>query len=298
MPKNDVEISPLAFAKIIDWVSSNTEREIGGYLVGRVENKKLIISDAVFATAESNPSYVSFDNMIQFKIIEELEKRGRDETILGWFHSHPGLGCFMSGTDIATQRIYQSLLPESVAMVNDGNAFARSRSLADFEAHFYRVNGQEQQDYHEVSYNILTDPNKLLTNLVSHVQAQQNPEKIAEKTATKMAFELRTTLRQLAEPLLTEEQFSADHLKLKKAIDNACSGLESIEKQMIPREHFSEQIKQTESTVKQVKKSLDAEMNKQKDKLKQLTMLVLGSTFIALLSFIAVIILLILTFFS
>jgi len=41
MPKLDVEISPLAFSKIIDWVSSNTEREIGGYLIGCIEKTNI-----------------------------------------------------------------------------------------------------------------------------------------------------------------------------------------------------------------------------------------------------------------
>ncbi|MBD3191597.1 MAG: hypothetical protein GF308_13195 [Candidatus Heimdallarchaeota archaeon] len=298
MARKEVEITPLAFAKIIDWVSSNTEREVGGYMIGKVMKDSVVITDATFAVAESNPAYVALDNMAQFRIIEEIEKRGTDETIIGFWHSHPGLGCFMSGTDIATQRIYQSLLPASVAMVNDGNAFARSRSLADFEAHFYRVNGKEQQDYHEVSFNVITDPNKLLNNLVSHVQAQENPEKIAEKTATKMAFELRNTLRQLSESLLTEEQFTKEHLKLKKAIDSACSDIESIDKQLISKDFFSDQIKKTEKTTKELQKSLNVEITKQRDQLTQLTKVVFGSTLLAILSLIAVITLLILTLLS
>jgi len=132
MPKIEVEISPLTFAKIIDWSSSNTEREIGGYLVGKIIKDKVMIIDAIYATADSNPTFVSFDNMLQFKIIEELEKKGSDYTILGWFHTHPGMSLFLSGTDIATQKIYQALLPEAVAMVCDGNTFAKTREQKDF----------------------------------------------------------------------------------------------------------------------------------------------------------------------
>ena len=62
MPKTDVEISPLTFAKIINWTSSNTEREIGGYLIGKIIEDKVMITDAIYATADSNPTFVSFDN--------------------------------------------------------------------------------------------------------------------------------------------------------------------------------------------------------------------------------------------
>jgi hypothetical protein len=92
MPKLNVEISPLAFSKIIDWTSTNTEREIGGYLIGSIEKGKVVIKEAIYATADSKPTFVTIDNMTQFRIIEELEKKGKEETIVFLFFSdckHP-----------------------------------------------------------------------------------------------------------------------------------------------------------------------------------------------------------------
>ena len=227
MTAAEVEISPLAFAKIIDWTSSNTEREIGGYLIGKVSKNKLIITEAIFATAESNPTYVAFDNMMQFRIIEELERKGISETIVGWFHTHPGHTCFMSGTDVATQQIYQALMPEAIAMVNDGNKFAKSRKQKDYEAKFFRV-GTDNKSY-EVSYNVMTNPNDIIDLLTTHVQDQENAEKIAESTAMRMALSIDQSLETLAEKrLLLKEDFSKADTAVKKGLASTRSDLEKV----------------------------------------------------------------------
>jgi len=31
----------------------------------------------------------------------------RPEVINGWYHSHPGYGCWLSGIDVGTQALYQ-----------------------------------------------------------------------------------------------------------------------------------------------------------------------------------------------
>lgn len=237
MPKLDVEISPLAYSKIIDWTSSNTEREIGGYLIGFIDEGKVIITEAIFATAESNPTFVSFDNMMQFKIIEELEKKGSNEAILGWFHSHPGLSCFMSGTDIATQKIYQALLPESIAMVNDGNQFAKTRNQKDYKVKFFRVN--ENKAY-EISYNIMTDPNNLVDLLTKHVQDQENAEKIAQFTARQMVLSIDESLNELTKnKLLLKEEFEKEKNDLKQDLVNLQSEITELKRTIVTNEQYT-----------------------------------------------------------
>ena len=29
--------------------------------------------------------------------------------VVGWYHSHPGFGCWLSGVDINTQQVYSNL---------------------------------------------------------------------------------------------------------------------------------------------------------------------------------------------
>jgi COP9 signalosome complex subunit 5 len=35
--------------------------------------------------------------------MELIRKVGRLENVVGWYHSHPGYGCWLSGIDVGTQ---------------------------------------------------------------------------------------------------------------------------------------------------------------------------------------------------
>lgn len=43
----------------------------------------------------------------------------RVESVIGWYHSHPSYGCWLSGIDIGTQRMYQQFQDPFVALVID-----------------------------------------------------------------------------------------------------------------------------------------------------------------------------------
>ena len=42
---------------------------------------------------------------------------GRLENALGWYHSHPGYGCWLSGIDVSTQMLNQQFQEPWVAIV-------------------------------------------------------------------------------------------------------------------------------------------------------------------------------------
>jgi proteasome lid subunit RPN8/RPN11 len=44
-------------------------------------------------------------------------KKEIDGLIIGWYHSHPGYGIFMSDTDIQTQSRFQQFSDNVVALV-------------------------------------------------------------------------------------------------------------------------------------------------------------------------------------
>lgn len=39
------------------------------------------------------------------------------ENAIGWYHSHPGYGCWLSGIDVSTQRLNQQFQDPFVAVV-------------------------------------------------------------------------------------------------------------------------------------------------------------------------------------
>lgn len=46
---------------------------------------------------------------------------GRSENIVGWYHSHPGYGCWLSGIDVTTQLNNQMFQDPFLAIVIDPN---------------------------------------------------------------------------------------------------------------------------------------------------------------------------------
>ncbi len=49
-------------------------------------------------------------------------------TIVGWYHSHPGYGCWLSGIDVATQRLHQQHFDPFVAIVIDPKKTMENKS--------------------------------------------------------------------------------------------------------------------------------------------------------------------------
>lgn len=45
--------------------------------------------------------------------------RPSSQMVVGWYHSHPGFGCWLSGVDINTQQSFEQLNPRAVSIVVD-----------------------------------------------------------------------------------------------------------------------------------------------------------------------------------
>ena len=50
---------------------------------------------------------------------EACESVSRPENVVGWYHSHPGYGCWLSGIDVMTQQTYQMVQDPAIAIVVD-----------------------------------------------------------------------------------------------------------------------------------------------------------------------------------
>lgn len=92
----------------------------------------------VFAMPQSGTgvSVEAVDPVFQTKMLDMLKQTGRPEmgmcfipcnllprsnffVVVGWYHSHPGFGCWLSGVDINTQQSFEALNARAVAVVVD-----------------------------------------------------------------------------------------------------------------------------------------------------------------------------------
>jgi COP9 signalosome complex subunit 5 len=68
--------------------------------------------------------------------IECCDRVQRLENVCGWYHSHPGYGCWLSGIDVGTQTMYQKFQEPFVAIVVDPK---RTMSAGKVEIGCFRV---------------------------------------------------------------------------------------------------------------------------------------------------------------
>lgn len=55
----------------------------------------------------------------------------RPESVVGWYHSHPGFGCWLSSVDIQTQQSFEQLTPRAVAVVVDPIQSVKGKVVID-----------------------------------------------------------------------------------------------------------------------------------------------------------------------
>lgn len=91
-------------------LESNTTVELGGLLAGRPyyltdQDAYLLLVEGAIRAPHGKESPVSFEYTSETwgELTPMLQQMPEDQVIVGSYHSHPGLGVFMSSTDIATQ---------------------------------------------------------------------------------------------------------------------------------------------------------------------------------------------------
>ena len=81
--------------------------EVMGLMIGSFVDPYTVRVVDVFAMPQSGTtvSVEAVDPVFQQQMMTMLEQTGREEAVVGWYHSHPGFGCWLSGTDVNTQQV-------------------------------------------------------------------------------------------------------------------------------------------------------------------------------------------------
>jgi proteasome lid subunit RPN8/RPN11 len=121
---NRVRVSSTCLDEVLAHARS-ASTEVGGLLLGRVfawgrhprSSRAFLIevSDAV-PSLEYDSSSVSL--RMAAEVWDRAREAGGGRMVVGWYHSHPGLGAFFSGTDRRTQRAV-FCHPYSIGLVVD-----------------------------------------------------------------------------------------------------------------------------------------------------------------------------------
>jgi 26S proteasome regulatory subunit N11 len=136
-PMNDtseqIYISRLALLKMLRHGKAGIPLEVMGLMLGDYVDEYTVKCIDVFSMPQSGTETTieSIDEGFQVKMVEMLKQTGRNEIVVGWYHSHPGFGCWLSQTDINTQKTFEQQVPRTVAVVVDPIQSVRGKVVID-----------------------------------------------------------------------------------------------------------------------------------------------------------------------
>ncbi|PWY88974.1 COP9 signalosome complex subunit 5 [Aspergillus heteromorphus CBS 117.55] len=116
-----VRISAVALLKMVMHARSGGSLEIMGLMQGYILPETFVVTDAYRLPVEGTETRVNAQdeaNEYMVSYLQSCRDSGRMENAVGWYHSHPGYGCWLSGIDVMTQDM-QQLGGPFVALVVD-----------------------------------------------------------------------------------------------------------------------------------------------------------------------------------
>ncbi|KAF4362923.1 hypothetical protein F8388_002353 [Cannabis sativa] len=119
-----VYISSLALLKMLKHGRAGVPMEVMGLMLGEFVDEYTVRVVDVFAMPQSGTgvSVEAVDHVFQTNMLDMLKQTGRPEMVVGWYHSHPGFGCWLSGVDINTQQYRNCTTVYRVALSNSFEA--------------------------------------------------------------------------------------------------------------------------------------------------------------------------------
>lgn len=118
-----VHVAEEALDRITRRAGEHLDREVGGVLVGELVRDDagpyLSVASTIDALhAEEKGTELTFTHATWDHIHAEMDARHQGSKIVGWYHTHPGFGIFLSDRDRFIQQSFFNL-PHQVALVYD-----------------------------------------------------------------------------------------------------------------------------------------------------------------------------------
>lgn len=114
-----IYISSLALLKMLKHSRAGVPMEVMGLMLGEFVDDYTVRVVDVFAMPQSGTgvSVEAVDPVFQAKMLDMLKQTQRTEMVVGWYHSHPGFGCWLSGVDINTQQVIIKIIKILVSFI-------------------------------------------------------------------------------------------------------------------------------------------------------------------------------------
>jgi len=134
-------------------------KEAMGACVGKIEKDQVVVYDAIPMTHGRRIEVKWEENdYARFQMLENTLSEGH--FVVGWYHSHPGMGAFLSAADKVNHFFWQEVNPKAMAIVFDHTMLAEENNDG-FE--IFRLNDvslADKSDFHGVKFIVEPPPDK------------------------------------------------------------------------------------------------------------------------------------------
>lgn len=107
--------------------------EVMGMLMGKIVDSTFHVLNVFPLPVEGTETRVNAQSQANEYIIKYLETQrsnGVSDYCIGWYHSHPGYGCWLSGIDVGTQALNQQFQDPFLAVVIDPHETIKTGKVA------------------------------------------------------------------------------------------------------------------------------------------------------------------------
>lgn len=233
-----VHVSSLALLKMLKHGRAGVPMEVMGLMLGQFVDDYTINCVDVFAMPQSGTSVSveAVDPVFQTKMLDMLKQTGRPEMVVGWYHSHPGFGCWLSSTDINTQSSFEALNIRAVALVVDPIQSVKGKVVIDC---FRLINPQMM---------MLGQEPRQTTSHIGHLQKPSIQALIHGLNRHYYSIVIDYRKNQLEEEMLMnlhKRNWTAG-LQVNKFEEHQLSTQTLVEKMLKLSKHYNERIEQEE----------------------------------------------------
>ena len=138
--------------------------EIMGLMQGKIIGDAFVVSDAFRLPVEGtetrvNASHEANEYTVQY--LDSCRENGQLDNAVGWYHSHPGYGCWLSGIDVDTQRTQQMTDPFLAVVIDPDRTISSGKveigAFRTFPDNYKPPSGDNEDDYQTIPLSKIED---------------------------------------------------------------------------------------------------------------------------------------------
>lgn len=128
-----------------------------GLMQGKIAGDTFIVTDAFRLPVEGTETRVNASDEANEYVVQYLQScrdNGRLDNAVGWYHSHPGYGCWLSGIDVATQQAQQFQDPFLAVVIDPDRTISAGKveigAFRTYPKDYKPAGGQTDDDYQTI----------------------------------------------------------------------------------------------------------------------------------------------------